>query len=437
MKNPKRLKVFAGLLLTTMVVVGVITPTISSRAATPIIISNYVDLSDQNLTDQELADLLSTGAIPSDTMHLDLSSNPITNDALTLIGNHFYELRFLDVSHCQISGTMEFPINGTLSYLTELIATDNQIDQVGRLPAFTEIVNVSNNAIDALDGLMGVQQIHIQNNLIESDDLQYLTGGIGLLDVSGNMIDDLSYMSHVYGLHTLDISDNPVGNNITTLGAGRLNYLKSLWAENCGITDASPIGSLSSLSVLSLDSNMISNIGFVNNLRLSSLSICDNLLDDSSFANVTINPDVLLSVDFCGNSLTESSLVKLAGLPWLSSICVSRNQISDISSLMAVDCTRIHFIGLSNNLLDSDDLYVLEHIINNKGIYNNPYIWFHNNPASSDISEMTRIKATHPEHFLFCENCGPDACAGYMHNVDYQWNKPEGRPTIFWPIPWP
>jgi GTPase SAR1 family protein len=122
--------------------------------------------------------------------------------------------------------------------------------------------------------------------------------------LSDNQITDISFLSELANLQTLDLSSNQ-------------------------ITDISFLSELANLQTLDLSSNQITDISFLSELaNLQTLYLSDNKITDISFLSGLANLQTLYLSD---NQITDISF--LSGLTNLQSLVLSSNQITDISFL--------------------------------------------------------------------------------------------------------
>jgi internalin A len=182
--------------------------------------------------------------------------------------------------------------------------------------------------VDSIDEL---QSSFNQGNLVCLDIENRVTG----LQYRGSDISDISALSNLTNLQSLDLS----GNQISDISAlSNLTNLQSLNLRANQISDISALASLTNLQSLYLGEdqsllypgkNQISNISALSNLtNLQSLDLSDNQISNiSALANLTN----LQSLDLSDNQISDISA--LANLTNLQSLDLSDNQISDIISL--------------------------------------------------------------------------------------------------------
>ena len=103
------------------------------------------------------------------------------------------------------------------------------------------------------------------------------------LDLSGNMIEDISPLSGRRGLQVLDVSDNSIS-DVQSLSALRAGVeLRFLDVSSNAISDLAPLSGLSRLTALDASSNLVSDIGWLESLfRLRYLDLSSNVITDIS-----------------------------------------------------------------------------------------------------------------------------------------------------------
>lgn len=192
------------------------------------------------------------------------------------------------------------------------------------------------------------------------------------LKLSGNKLDDISFLSSLGKLTTLDLSDNEIS-DISPLK--KLTSLKTLHLDGNEIKDFSPIYDLDNLAMLTIGDMDISKAQ-LKKLK-EELPDCIIYSDDAKddvieikLGGKTFKSDVteldlsgcdvrditLLSVctklkklDLSDNSISDISA--LVDLPELTELDISNNRISDISPLMSV--SKLEYLNISGNRIKS------------------------------------------------------------------------------------
>lgn len=125
------------------------------------------------------------------------------------------------------------------------------------------------------------------------------------LNLSGNLIDEITCIEHLIKLNLLFLSDNRI---VETGSLKKLTDLRSLYLSDNRIAEITPLKDLINLQSLYISGNRISDIGALKNL---------------------INLETL---DLSGNSISD--LWPLESLTRLKTLDLSDNKISDLSSLL-------------------------------------------------------------------------------------------------------
>lgn len=230
-----------------------------------------------------------------------------------------------------------------LPALTSLNVADNAIENIAALGAFTALteVNLMNNSVadlrplstlgvlqkaylggnsiedvSALGHLLALTELDLSNNLLESDDIQDLTGlsALQILNLAHNRIDSVEHLSQLPSTVAISLVGNPAydanaGSFIefcvlhrqepTPLGftvrklvevsgttscedsANHLESIAELNLSGMGLTDITPITLLSNLRSLDVSGNSIVDIAGIDRLQqLTSLLLANNSVQD-------------------------------------------------------------------------------------------------------------------------------------------------------------
>ena len=173
-------------------------------------------------------------------------------------------------------------------------------------------------------------------------DITPLSGLTGLksLDISNNQITDISALSGLTALETLALYNNQI-TDISALSG--LSNLTSLDMEHNQITDITPLSGLTNLKSLELSSNPITGTS-----ALSTLTGLESLL--LSRAGLTTIPDLtdlpnLTFLDLVGNQIADIS--GLSGMPAIETVTLFGNRITSIPALS--DVPNLKALGLGVN----------------------------------------------------------------------------------------
>ncbi len=188
-----------------------------------------------------------------------------------------------------------------------------------------------------------------------SDIIHLTYVGIASLGVT-----DLTGIEYLANLRDLNISNDSVGNAGLEHLSG-LTRLQWLSCENCWIDDLSPLTGLTTLSSLDIDANPVGDISALAGLsRMTYLSANNTQLTDIS--PLAGFPELIYAY-LAGNQISDlSPLLELTNLYWLD---LGSNLISDISPLVNLDAVRYMYLysnQISNlsALQDLSSIYRLE-----------------------------------------------------------------------------
>lgn len=200
--------------------------------------------------------------------------------------------------------------------------------------------------------------IQIENPVIEqivcsqlNIEIGYITkaeaASITELDLSKAGVEDFSELVKLPSLHSLDLSDNHYseiilpeglklealnisGNRISDLSfLSSLHTLKTLTAEDNLIKDISPLSGLTALTSINLNGNLIRDIAPIASLaELEELSVSNNrLIDISPVSQLT----ALKALDLSNNQISDISPINT--LTTLESLNLNRNPFKDLSPI--------------------------------------------------------------------------------------------------------
>jgi len=180
----------------------------------------------------------------------------------------------------------------------------------------------------------------LRTNQIE--DISPLSGLTSLksLDLSNNQIADISALSGLTALERLTLYDNQI-TDISALSG--LTNLTSLDMEHNQITDVTPLSGLTSLKSLVLSSNQITGTSALNTLTgLESLTLSRTGL--TAIPALTDLPN-LKFLDLVGNQIADIS--GLSGMPAIETVTLFGNRITSIPPL--TDVPNLQALGLGVN----------------------------------------------------------------------------------------
>ena len=191
--------------------------------------------------------------------------------------------------------------------------------------------------------------------------------------VNSNAISNLSPLSGLTKLTSLDLADNAIL-NVAVLS--NLTNLTSLNLNNNSILDITSLSGLTNLTWLNLADNVISDVAALSNLtNLTSLYLSDNSISDVSALSGLTNLEWL---NLGNNSISD--VAALSNLTNLTSLYLNNNSILDIAPLSGL--TNLEWLNLGNNSISN--VAVLSNLTNLKSLY------LYNN-SISDVSALSGL----------------------------------------------
>jgi len=306
-----------------------------------------VELIGYNITNQRLAEMVSSGEIPANVTHLNLAANEIsdisplvnlTNLAeLNLWGNNVSNLTplaqksrltRLDISSNNFISIA--PLRG-LTNLTWLSfgGSHNFDGDVSHIGGLTNLIGLSmgwfwNEEIanyDIIGNLINLESLELWG-VSQNTNLSFLNNLANLTDLSlfgAHTETNLSPIRHLYNLEQLSLQTMDI-RNLSYIRLDNLTNLRFLALWNNNISDISVLRNLNHLTSLHLSNNRISDVSPLSGLtNLHSLSLSNNLI-------FNIHPL---------GSLTNLDWLDLAGNP----VCIY--QLADLPN--ALPSTHIHY----------------------------------------------------------------------------------------------
>jgi len=194
--------------------------------------------------------------------------------------------------------------------------------------------------ITPLSGLTGLKSLDISNNQIT--DISALSGLTALetLALYYNQIADISALSGLSNLTSLDMEHNQIA-DLTPMSG--LTNLKSLTLSSNPIADTSALSTLTGLESLSLSRTGLTTIPALTDLpNLKFLDLVGNQITDISGLS---GMPAIETVTLFGNRIT--SIATLSDVPNLKALGLGVNQITDITGLSGL--TSLEIVDLTNN----------------------------------------------------------------------------------------
>lgn len=242
------------------------------------------------------------------------------------------KLTALTLSNCSLSGINE------LAAATGLIHLDLSKNMIGNLSALSYMPNLT--------------YLFLSSNAITASSLESLSG-LGMLkelDLSHNSIEAVLPLAQCPGLYVLNLSNNLLSSTLDPetnewsqplLGLEQLTELRVLSVSNNLLTDVSCLSQLTNLMDLNISKNQITDI-----THLSSLTeLCNLDFSENQIARLPqFHADTpLVSINGCRNQLT--SLQELSGLSQLAQVRMDDNVgITSVEPLAS--CEALAYVSL-------------------------------------------------------------------------------------------
>jgi len=202
------------------------------------------DLSERGITDEQLADMVANGQIPSNVHSLLLSKNPISD--LSPIAE-LTDLRVLYLDFCPLIDLS--PLSG----LTDLISLSTGIfDGEGMVTDITP-----------LTGLTNMTYLNIHGHLVS--DLAPLRGMTNLDNLSaGYKVRDISALSRLTSLNVLSIGGSQLRDLTPIQGLTGLRQLSVIGTQ---VSNLSPLSDMTDMFILTLITNQISDLSPLSGMK--------------------------------------------------------------------------------------------------------------------------------------------------------------------------
>lgn len=191
------------------------------------------------------------------------------------------------------------------------------------------------------------------------------------LNCNNNRISDISFLTHLIQLKYLSLWNNQISDIRALINLKELNHL-TLWSNQ--ISDITILTYLTQLNYLDLDENKISNITPLKNLiNLTTLYLNDNVISDIS---VLTNLVIIRNLYLANNNILDISNLRF--LPQLISLNLSNNKFLDYSVI--------------NNLNSLITLFLTDNTITNISFLNNLKALTSLNLSNNKISDISILK---------------------------------------------
>jgi internalin A len=231
-----------------------------------------------------------------------------------------------------------------------LYLTGNQIHDLTPLSGLTNLLSLSLSGngftnVAPLAPLTNLTWLVMQSNYIQNvSPLVSLSNRLNTLDVSANLITDISPLTNLHALTSLSPWQNQLTSLPSLVGLSNITSL-DFWGNQ--LTNVVGVSGMTQLNWLGLSQNHLSVIQPLTGLpNLATLSLWGNQL--TNVAGVSGLPS-LGYLDLSQNYLTV--VQPLSGLPALNSIDLHSNYVTDVSGLSGL--TSLRWLYLSANDLQT------------------------------------------------------------------------------------
>ena len=350
-----------------------------------ILLSDVWDMKQLSLENAGISDISALTEF-TNLEYLNLSGNNLENaDALTSLT----KLRELKLNDNQLSD-LSFLEN--MNALATLNLDHNSVSDLKPLAQLTalSVLRLQRNTVEDISSLTEIpalQSLYLGENTLAPGSLSTIAGmtGLSVLDLSfcglqgvsplsgmaeqadltelylaGNNISDILPLKEFDSLTTLDLQNNPLGEDPSALSClSGLTELTSLDLMNTGISDLAPLAGLTKLTTIDLGKNKITELSALHELTAL------QYLDVSSNQIASLEPLASLTdlgyLSAADNNLSGdiSALEQLTSLTYLD---LRKNKIRDISAL--ANMTGLRELHLDENEISDysalDGLHITE-----------------------------------------------------------------------------
>ncbi len=249
-----------------------------------------------------------------------------------------------EVEAAAATDLVEFNDDNLEQALADKLGVEKGEITVGDMETLTRVI-LTGEGISDLTGLeyaTNLEELYLDENQIESDDLEPLSGLTNLteLGLDFNQIDNVEPLSGLTNLTSLTLGDNLIDNVEALSGLTNLTTL-SLAYNQLEADDLEVLSGLTNLTFLNLKTNQIDNIEALSGLtNLTSLHLDSNLIDNieplSGLTNLTS-----LTLE---NNLIDN-VEPLSGLTNLTYLDLYGNRITDMSPLSSLTDMEALYLG--------------------------------------------------------------------------------------------
>lgn len=265
---------------------------------------------------------------------------------LTKINNlqKFKKLRVLDLSCNYIPKIENLNENGDIR---ELKLYGNRIQQMENLTSLRELSNLQlqHNKIKTIGKSLSqctkIKTLNLSSNHIMKIDSSELSccSHLTVLDLSSNLLDNLSVVNYLPNLEELNIS----GNRLRTVDFNRCKKLQDIDLSGNEVKDISGLKGMACLQILNVSNNRIVSFKSVGKLKsltelhaaenhISEVSLMPNLFPQLEILNISRNYITSFEEVCTLNNLEELSELFISGNPFSNDDGVHISYMADIQS---------------------------------------------------------------------------------------------------------
>ena len=245
---------------------------------------------------------------------------------------HFTNLTELYISDYAMTDEQKELIGNNLTKLEKLtlVQIKGDLNAFGKLTNLKSLIIRNGQALDNIEplkNLVNLEELSIEfKTIVDISPIKDLVK-LKKLCLIGNRVSDLTPLKKLINLEELDLSNNSILSNIEPIG--NLTNLKKLYLDTNRIKNVDALKPLKSLIRLTLDWNNITDISSLEDMKeLEYFSATNNQINS---IDALKNATKLEALYLANNKVSDISMLdKHTNLKYLS---LSKNCISDISAL--------------------------------------------------------------------------------------------------------
>lgn len=283
--------------------------------------------------------------------NLSLDNCQLTDEDLEKISSIIW-LSSLSVQNNNL--TTLAPLTSMLS-LVELNAAGNQIKTIPSLSRLSSLkkVNLSGNALTGLSWITNhktLTSLDVSNNLIADLTALSTCSALTELNVASNLFTSIVPLAGCVRLETLNISDNDV---TSLVDLKDLSSLSNFSAADTKISTVEPLSGMTGLTTLNVSGTAVRDFTPLINSQLKNLYAARCDISDLTSMVMLSSLEVL---DVSDNALTEIGAVAL--MYQLNILNVSSNYVTDFSPLL--NCARLQSVNCKGSVIADSVLQQLQ-----------------------------------------------------------------------------